>query len=52
VWEDQPMARLIEHGQLSSYHHGGYWQSMDSLRDKELLERTWKAGAPWKVWAG
>ena len=51
VWEEQPMARLREQGQLSSYHHAGYWQSMDSLRDMELLERTWKAGAPWKVWA-
>jgi glucose-1-phosphate cytidylyltransferase len=50
VWEEQPMARLIERGQLSSYHHEGYWQSMDSLRDKEVLERTWKDGAPWKVW--
>lgn len=51
VWENEPMARLIEHGQLSSYHHTGYWQSMDSLRDKELLERTWNEGAPWKVWS-
>ena len=51
VWENEPMDRLIERGQLSSYHHTGYWQSMDSLRDKELLERTWKEGAPWKVWA-
>lgn len=51
VWENGPMDRLIELGQLSSYHHPGYWQSMDSLRDKELLERTWKEGAPWKVWA-
>lgn len=51
VWENEPIDRLIERGQLSSYHHPGYWQSMDSLRDKELLERTWKEGAPWKVWA-
>jgi glucose-1-phosphate cytidylyltransferase len=51
VWENGPMNRLIERGQLSSYHHTGYWQSMDSLRDKELLESTWKAGAPWKVWS-
>ena len=51
VWEEEPMARLVERGQLSSYHHTGYWQSMDSLRDKELLERTWKTGAPWKVWS-
>jgi glucose-1-phosphate cytidylyltransferase len=51
VWEEAPLARLVERGQLSSYHHTGYWQSMDSLRDKELLERTWKTGAPWKVWS-
>jgi glucose-1-phosphate cytidylyltransferase len=50
IWEEEPIARLIERGQLSAYHHDGYWQSMDSLRDKELLERTWKEGAPWKVW--
>jgi glucose-1-phosphate cytidylyltransferase len=50
VWEEEPIARLIERGQLSAYHHDGYWQSMDSLRDKELLERTWKEGPPWKVW--
>lgn len=50
VWENGPMTRLVERGQLSSYHHTGYWQSMDSLRDKELLESVWKAGAPWKVW--
>ena len=51
VWEEEPMRRLIEQEQLSSYHHSGYWQSMDSLRDKQLLEQTWKEGAPWKVWS-
>jgi glucose-1-phosphate cytidylyltransferase len=51
VWENEPIQRLVELGQLSSYHHAGYWQSMDSLRDKQLLESTWSAGAPWKVWA-
>ena len=50
VWENEPMHRLIKRGQLSSYHHTGYWQSMDSLRDKHLLEQTWKEGAPWKIW--
>jgi glucose-1-phosphate cytidylyltransferase len=50
VWENEPIAQLVKLGQLSSYNHTGYWQSMDSLRDKELLERSWKAGAPWKVW--
>src|SRR5262245_32719983 len=42
VWEQEPMVRLFEKGQLTSYHHTGYWQSMDSLRDKEVLENTWK----------
>ena len=51
VWENEPIAELVKLGQLSSYNHTGYWQSMDSLRDKEVLERSWKAGAPWKVWA-
>jgi glucose-1-phosphate cytidylyltransferase len=50
VWENEPITRLIKRGQLSSYHHTGYWQSMDSLRDKHLLEQTWNEGAPWKVW--
>jgi glucose-1-phosphate cytidylyltransferase len=51
VWENEPIDRLVEMGQLSSYHHGGYWQSMDSLRDKQVLEAEWRAGAPWKKWA-
>lgn len=51
VWEDEPMGRMIEMGKLQSFPHTGYWQSMDSLRDKQLLEATWaKGNAPWKVW--
>lgn len=51
TWEQDPMARLVDAGQLSSYHHHGYWQSMDSLRDKIALEKIWASGqAPWKVW--
>ena len=50
VWENEPMNRLVEAGKLGSYHHKGYWQSMDSLRDKVVLEETWAAGAPWKLW--
>ncbi|GJE13890.1 MULTISPECIES: glucose-1-phosphate cytidylyltransferase [Methylobacterium] len=50
VFEDTPMARLIKHGKLASYRHDGYWQSMDSLRDKHVIEQQWAAGAPWKVW--
>ena len=52
VWEEQPMDRLIAKGKLGSFHHDGYWQSMDSLRDKTVLENAWTSGkAPWKVWA-
>jgi len=51
VWEDVPMERLIEGGKLGSYRHEGYWQSMDSLRDKQVLEGIWADSPPWKVWA-
>lgn len=51
VWENEPMERLVERGKLGSFHHAGYWQSMDSLRDKTVLEAAWANGAPWKVWA-
>lgn len=51
VWEGEPMDRLIAADRLRSYHHEGYWQSMDSLRDKQVLEGIWASGAaPWKVW--
>lgn len=50
VFEDKPMARLIERGKLASFPHDGYWQSMDSLRDRHVLEEQWAKGAPWKVW--
>ncbi len=50
VWENEPMNQLVEAGKLGSYHHKGYWQSMDSLRDKVVLEEAWAAGAPWKLW--
>ena len=51
VWENEPMMRLVERGMLGSYRHEGYWQSMDSLRDKAVLEEVWASGAPWKTWA-
>jgi len=50
MWEDDPMTRMVEAGQLASYRHGGYWESMDTLRDKMALEKKWSTGAPWKVW--
>ena len=51
VWEQAPMRGLVEAGQLRAYRHHGFWQSMDTLRDKQVLEDIWAAGkAPWKVW--
>ncbi|MBK6925366.1 MAG: glucose-1-phosphate cytidylyltransferase [Thermomonas sp.] len=50
-WERAPLERLARDGQLSAYPHRGFWQPMDTLRDKTKLEGLWQAGnAPWKVW--
>ncbi|MBK6333589.1 MAG: glucose-1-phosphate cytidylyltransferase [Thermomonas sp.] len=50
-WERAPLERLARDGQLSAYPHQGFWQPMDTLRDKTKLEGLWQAGnAPWKVW--
>jgi glucose-1-phosphate cytidylyltransferase len=50
-WEDQPLEKLASEGQLSAYQHNGFWQPMDTLRDKVLLDDLWKSGkAPWKIW--
>jgi glucose-1-phosphate cytidylyltransferase len=52
VWEDRPLQHLAESGQLSAYRHSGFWQPMDTLRDKNHLESLWQSGhAPWKVWS-
>ncbi len=51
VWERGPMERLAKEGQLSAFLHHGFWQPMDTLRDKNRLEELWATGhAPWKVW--
>ena len=51
VWEREPMERLAKDGKLAAFRHRGFWQSMDTLRDKILLEEFWNSGnAPWKVW--
>lgn len=51
TWENEPMDRMVDLGKLGYFHHQGYWQSMDSLRDRMVLEATWAEGrAPWKVW--
>ncbi|MBK9578070.1 MAG: glucose-1-phosphate cytidylyltransferase [Fibrobacteres bacterium] len=52
VWERGPMEALAAKGELSAYQHDGFWQCMDTLRDKTLLESLWESGnAPWK-WTG
>jgi glucose-1-phosphate cytidylyltransferase len=51
VWEHEPMRKLAEEGNLSVYFHHGFWQPMDTLRDKRHLEDLWSSGkAPWKKW--
>ncbi|GGH57180.1 glucose-1-phosphate cytidylyltransferase [Comamonas phosphati] len=50
-WENEPMTALAHSGQLHAYEHGGFWQPMDTLREKNLLEELWQSGqAPWKRW--
>lgn len=52
VWESEPLEALARDGQLAAYRHTGFWQPMDTLREKNLLEDLWSSGkAPWKVWA-
>jgi glucose-1-phosphate cytidylyltransferase len=51
IWEQEPMKNLARDGQLSAYKYVGFWQPMDTLRDKHFLEELWNSGkAPWKVW--
>jgi len=51
LWELDPLERLAQEGQLQAYRHEGFWQPMDTLREKHLLESLWESGkAPWKVW--
>jgi len=50
-WEGQPLTQLAEQGQLMAFAHNGFWQPMDTLRDKNHLEALWASGkAPWKIW--
>jgi glucose-1-phosphate cytidylyltransferase len=51
IWEREPLEKLASMGQISAYRHSGFWQPMDTLRDKNHLEELWASGkAPWKVW--
>jgi len=50
-WEGDPLSSIAEDGELKAYFHNGFWQPMDTLRDKNLLEGLWASGAaPWKTW--
>jgi glucose-1-phosphate cytidylyltransferase len=51
IWEQDPLMKLAEEGELMAYEHQGFWQPMDTLRDKHHLEDLWASGkAPWKKW--
>jgi len=51
IWEQQPLQRLASDGELMAYEHQGFWQPMDTLRDKTYLDELWSSGsAPWKTW--
>ena len=51
VFEQKPLEKMAEKGQLMAFRHGGFWQCMDTQRDKMQLEEMWKTGeAPWKLW--
>lgn len=52
VWERMPLERLAEEDQLRAFRHDGFWQPMDTVRERTVLENLWTAGnAPWKIWA-
>ena len=51
IWERKPLETIASMGQLCAYQHGGFWHAMDTLKDKQELEKLWQEGkAPWKVW--
>ena len=51
AWEKEPMQKLVQQSQLQAFIHDGFWQPMDTLRDKNYLEDKWNTGvAPWKIW--
>ena len=51
VWEQKPMEVLATQGEMSAFDHDGFWQPMDTLRDKNYLEELWASdNAPWKIW--
>jgi glucose-1-phosphate cytidylyltransferase len=52
LWEQEPLQQLAKDGQLGAYMHTGFWQPMDTMRHRQILEELWASGSPpWKVWA-
>jgi glucose-1-phosphate cytidylyltransferase len=52
LWEKEPLEKLAKQGELSAFKHDGFWQPMDTLRDKKYLENLWNSNnAPWKIWS-
>jgi glucose-1-phosphate cytidylyltransferase len=53
AWETGPLEGLARDGELRAFRHAGFWQPMDTLRDKNMLETLWASGKPpWKTWPG
>lgn len=50
TWEEYPLQTLAEEGNLKAFKHNGFWRPMDTLPDKNALEKLWQQGAPWKIW--
>jgi glucose-1-phosphate cytidylyltransferase len=51
MFEREPIETLVERGEVQAFFHKGFWQAMDTLRDKQHLEELWSTGkAPWKTW--
>ena len=50
IWEREPLEKLAADGSVGVYRHAGFWQPLDTLRDKETLEALWESGAPWLRW--
>ena len=51
TWEDEPLRKLANTGDLVAYKHEGFWQPMDTLREKSMLNELWNSGnAPWAIW--
>ena len=52
AWEKEPLSLLAENKELVAFKHEGFWQPMDTMREKYLLNQLWESGqAPWKVWS-